>query len=405
MIKRGVIVDSNTFEHLLNESESEYLDFKQEQYRFDNATEEEKAELLKDVLAFANAWRRTDAYILIGVREVKGGRSIVVGIEKHLEDASLQQFINGKVQKPITFSYIPFEFEEKQVGILHVPVQERPFYVRKKYGKVQPKTVILRRGSSTSEAEPEEIVRMGAELSKKSTAETPNIDCEFCNVKSRRLFGKELGITSTFIDMELPIPSFTSTENPLGIPSFGQSVNRNYYRELFHFYDFRALLKGVGLRFKNNSSVTAYNARVEASITASDLVIIAENEFPDRPGKYHNILSEINTRTSFPEKNQISSGLSIQKKGAGYSLEVNCGNIQPKAEYWVNEPVLIGSRINQSINFDVIVYADNIPNPIYVPLSINFKVIKEKRTIYELDSDQQKVFRKLTKDLYPDEEK
>ena len=32
----------------------------------------DKSDLLKDVLAFVNSWRRTTAYVLIGVREVKG---------------------------------------------------------------------------------------------------------------------------------------------------------------------------------------------------------------------------------------------------------------------------------------------------------------------------------------------
>jgi predicted HTH transcriptional regulator len=42
--------------------------------------DDEKSELLKDILGFANAWRRATAYILIGVKEVRGGRSNVVGI-------------------------------------------------------------------------------------------------------------------------------------------------------------------------------------------------------------------------------------------------------------------------------------------------------------------------------------
>jgi hypothetical protein len=46
---------------LLEESESSTLDFKGGQYRFDKASDSDKAELLEDILAFANAWRRTDA--------------------------------------------------------------------------------------------------------------------------------------------------------------------------------------------------------------------------------------------------------------------------------------------------------------------------------------------------------
>ena len=61
---------SDLLEQLLNEEEGSYLDFKQEQYRFEGADNREKSEVLKDILAFTNAWRRTDAYILIGVEEV-----------------------------------------------------------------------------------------------------------------------------------------------------------------------------------------------------------------------------------------------------------------------------------------------------------------------------------------------
>ena len=64
-------------EKLLNEDESSALDFKRDQYPFEKASDEQKSEFLKDILAFANAWRRTDAYILVGVEDVKGGRSNV----------------------------------------------------------------------------------------------------------------------------------------------------------------------------------------------------------------------------------------------------------------------------------------------------------------------------------------
>lgn len=87
-------------DQLLFGEEGNTLDFKSEQYRFSGATDDEKSELLKDILAFANAWRRADAYILIGVKEVKGGRSEVVGIADHLDDAHIQQFVNSKTQRP-----------------------------------------------------------------------------------------------------------------------------------------------------------------------------------------------------------------------------------------------------------------------------------------------------------------
>jgi hypothetical protein len=59
-------MDAQLFEKLLKEPESQTLDFKVDQYSFKGATDDEKSELLKDILAFVNVWRETDAYILIG---------------------------------------------------------------------------------------------------------------------------------------------------------------------------------------------------------------------------------------------------------------------------------------------------------------------------------------------------
>ena len=111
------------------------MDFKQEQYPFDNADIGAKAELLKDILALANSWRLTTAYILIGVKEVKGRRNEIIGIENHLDDANLHQFVNGKTQKPVEFSYLPFRVEGLDIGVIQIPIQERPFFLTRRFGR------------------------------------------------------------------------------------------------------------------------------------------------------------------------------------------------------------------------------------------------------------------------------
>jgi schlafen family protein len=148
-------------EQLLNEPESNALDFKRDQYPFNGATDEQKSELLKDILAFTNAWRRSDAFILIGVEENRGGRSKVVGVQSHLQDHTLQQFVNSKTYRPLIFSYEVFPFENNLIGIIHIPIQERPLYLRKQYGGVKEQAVYVRRGSATEIAAPDEIARMG----------------------------------------------------------------------------------------------------------------------------------------------------------------------------------------------------------------------------------------------------
>src|SRR5262249_34056617 len=152
-------------ERLLYEEESPTLDFKRDQYRFVKACDDEKSELLKDILGFANAWRRSEAYIIIGVEDVRGGRGNVFGIPKseHLDDHSLQQFVNNRTNQPIRFHYEAFGFEGKQVGIIRVEIQTRPLYLKRDYGMLSKNAVYVRRGSSTDPSKPasiEEIAQM-----------------------------------------------------------------------------------------------------------------------------------------------------------------------------------------------------------------------------------------------------
>lgn len=167
-------MNSTLMEELLNEDESSLLDFKRDQYPFEKATDEQKSELLKDIIAFANAWRRTDAYILIGVEEVKGGRSNIVGVTSHFDDASIQQFVNSKTNRPVTFSYEVFSFEGIQVGIFRLPLQDRPIYLKKDFGKLKQREVYIRRSSSTDIADPDEIAKMGTSKIREVLGELPS---------------------------------------------------------------------------------------------------------------------------------------------------------------------------------------------------------------------------------------
>jgi len=84
------------FERLLHEDEGATLDFKVGQYAFAGADAQQKSELLKDILGFVNGWRRAEAYILIGVKEIRGGRSEVVGIAAGMADWRLRQVEEGR---------------------------------------------------------------------------------------------------------------------------------------------------------------------------------------------------------------------------------------------------------------------------------------------------------------------
>jgi hypothetical protein len=147
--------------------------------QFTNSSPIEKSELLKDILAFCNAWRRADAFILIGVEEVKGGESSVIGITELLDDAQIQQFVGGKTQRPVSFSYRNLAFRNKQIALIHIPVQERPIYLKNDYGKLKRNVVYVRRGSSTSEATPDEIVGMRNSYTEVASNILPKLSLRF----------------------------------------------------------------------------------------------------------------------------------------------------------------------------------------------------------------------------------
>ena len=130
---------------------------------FSRCPEEDKSEIVKDILGFANAYRRSAAYILIGVKEVRGGRSIVNGVQTHLDDHALQQFMKSLTNQPVRFHYETVAIEGMQVGVIQIDQQTRPLYLKKDYGKLAKERVYVRRGSSTDPTRPatlEEIAQM-----------------------------------------------------------------------------------------------------------------------------------------------------------------------------------------------------------------------------------------------------
>lgn len=195
-------MDTEFIEHLLHEDEGVELDFKQEQYPFEDAGDTAKSELLKDILAFVNAWRRSTAYILIGVREIRGSRSKLVGVSTHLDDA--HQFVNSKTRRPVTFSYHCCSILGASIGIIEMPVQERPRYLTKTYGRVKKDAVYLRRGSSTAVARPDEVAQMGQPTEIRGSTPSPNFILDWSDVDSREVFGSPCIRRSLVLEPRLP---------------------------------------------------------------------------------------------------------------------------------------------------------------------------------------------------------
>ena len=152
---------------LCMQGESNRLDFKRDQYLFDNAADGHKAELLKDILSFANSFRNDPAYILIGVEELESKLGKIVGIEKTevIDDSKIQQFVNEKTNKIIPIETYTVECgDERVVQVLEIApcLKNRPFYLKQKnFAQLKQNDVWMRVGSASHIALPEEICEMG----------------------------------------------------------------------------------------------------------------------------------------------------------------------------------------------------------------------------------------------------
>jgi len=274
-------LSDSLLQQLLYRSEGVDLDFKQAQYRFIGGDEAVKSELLKDILAIANSWRDGTGYILIGFKDRRPDPAEVVGIDtsERIDDAQLQQFVHGKVSPNLNFKYEERMFEGKRVGIISIPVQPRPFYISTKYGRVKSNVVYLRRGSSTAEASPLEVMKMG-EVAK--VADAPQVTIDVLNVDNGE---HSLSANLRFLQYG-ELRDYKEAPKTIGIlPVLGTFANSDYYRELASYAAFTAGSLTLKLRIGNHSAFPLKNCKFEFRILPQVVphLIVPESDYPDKP--------------------------------------------------------------------------------------------------------------------------
>ncbi|CCQ49084.1 helix-turn-helix domain-containing protein [Crocosphaera watsonii] len=381
---------STLIESLLHQNEGTALDFKKEQYPFQRATDEQKSELLKDILAFANSWRQDDAYIVIGVEEVVGGRHIPVGTEDHLTDSRLQQFINGKTNREVKLAYEVHTFEDKKIGVIRIPKQERPIYATRDYGKVRKRAVYYRLGSSTKIANPDDIARMGRDFIQNTV--TPVIDLQFADLQNRQHLGNCIEISSIYYDKpQFSLEDYTQKE----IVNIGghsikksttQPVNYRYWREKEEYIRLTNLFKPVAFVVHNQSNILAENVRIELINNFADTISILD-VLPSKPSTswIENLVDSELIDLKFIR--QQKSPIDITYHGNDWTLNVNFGNIQPKSCVWLSEHFFLGSMELEKFETEIYIYADNLSEPQKVNMSIDFTVENRPTlTIDDLDN-------------------
>ena len=365
--------DDRFFTSLLYEDEGSTLDFKSEQYHL--ATNEEKGELIKDILAFTNAWRHADAYILIGVKENPNGRATVVGITGHLKDANLQQLVNSKTNQPVTFSYRATRLEGENVGVLHIPVQDRPRFITRPFGKLLENTVYLRRGSSTAVALPDEIARMGAAPTPQAS---PLLELHFADTTQRRLTGRTQAIHGTCLDIRgsEAIPDYKEPSPP--IPTLSSDrINTEFLRELACYVWAQHLCTTLQFAIINSGSVVAIDVRVELTVKSPHAVLFDEHSWPKEPQPRRDYFAD-SSLSVFRMKGD--DDITVQKLPDYSLVNIRTNKIQPKETKWIDSLLYLGSHASGDIVLDAKITADNVHTPQPAQLKITCTTEHRKTT-------------------------
>lgn len=365
-------------EILLHKHESETQDFKCEQYPIDNATNEEKSEFVKDIIAFANAWKTSDAYILIGVEEVPGSRANVLGVSQHIDDAKLQQLVNSKTNVPVRFTYVPVTIDGEPVGVVRIERdQQRPIFLKKDFGKLEKETVYIRRSSSTDEAGVAEIARMGA-ATVGTMASVPVLEIGFGFPYDRKQYGTRIEMLPK-VFRESPSPTIEELREQLAAKRteiWGEGVAQamseiraaSFFRkpspaEVRNYHQKNALLVPLGLYVKNVGQVLAQDVQLELSIPFADGVgVIEESDHPrNRPVGPFDISRSVPTP---------SSKTSLTKTEEYWLFEASFGKVQPQEVSWLYEHIYVSSRESVSLEMNARIRDDNLPKPIEVCLQM-----------------------------------
>jgi hypothetical protein len=378
------MIDEVLLKRLMAEGESSRLDYKSQQYPFVGVSDGQKAELLKDILAMANASREVDAFILIGIAEQPGGRPRIVGIADHLDDADLQQFVNSKTNRPIKFSYVEFSVEGMTLAAIRIPVQPRPFFVRKRYGCVEPLVVYMRRGSATVIADPDEVHDMGVAS---AISATPSLSVEFADLKRRRPLGHNLALKQVILepisDEELPVVN--EPPDPLGFSIRSSLVeghiNHDYWLEMRNYVLMQNAIGRIGFSATNTSAVVAHGVRAVLTHRREQGVFLLQDP-PARPPERRSLGADLYASIVTGDGDVV-----VSEYGDEWHIEVRFGKIQPKASVWTTDELLIGTANAREVVLAGQIFGDNF-EPVPIELKIVSEPTRRPMTMDDLRSDE-----------------
>ena len=296
------------------------------------------------------------------MKEKRGGRCDVVGVKEHLDDASLQQFVNSKTQRPVTFRYRQVPYEGKEIGLVEIPIQGRPIYLLRDFGRLKGETVYIRRGSSTTTAKLEEVAQMGAPL---AIVLEPQFELEWADLTYRKGLSETCTVESLLLDPPLSVDAVKKLRRPAGF--YTPMENRQYEVELVDYVQATNFFTPVGLRIRNVGEIVGRRVRFVGSIPNTTGVCLVD--WSKREGKpSRDRFSTLDyDYTSILNKDPSPDVRNLETMS---ELTIEFGDVRPGDDVWTACPVLVGVVANGTSRLEGELRGDNIARPMSCSLTI-----------------------------------
>ena len=197
----------------------------------------------------------------------------------------------------------------------------------------------------------------------------PSLELQFADIRTRTPLGTLLTLESEIVELPSPSKIPDARDHDSGMYSFGSGVNQDYYREKATHLAETSLINPVGFSLRSVGPTPAINARLQMGGRKEDsLIIMDKRDYPSEPiYNFSALMAGINP--PFTNLSQATY-VRIDHHGDSWTLTAQFGTVQPKAVIWSNGVFYIGAKEPCQLNLEAQIYADNLPEPIQVPLII-----------------------------------
>ena len=241
----------------------------------------------------------------------------------------------------------------------------------KDFGRLRANTVYIRRGDTTGEASPDEVLRMGSVAGPLHTGQ-PVLEFEFGEPKSRERLGMSPRIE--VVSSSVPTPSRLPDH---GAPAEGgywapalSMENNKIIRDTAAYLKESTFLRPIATAVDNVSTSLAEDVLITIRFEGKAATVRTKRDMPDLPST--------DRTAALVRPRAAATNTSVNVFEDHSEVVIRLGNVQPGTTAWSEDPFFIGTRTSGLIAATVKISANNLRIP--KTLNAHFDIQAEQRS-------------------------